>query len=739
MVPVAPIAIDGSGSEALLAGAVARDPARPAVCGVTADLILADSALAGVRLLAALPGTSLHWRLDAETAYRENGGLPGNPVMVTAAGFVDGSAWQAHGGLAGLGPHGFAQGGMSDGMYPGPLLEVLTEQAVTGGPRFAPAAARHPASRAAAAADSVAAGAGPLAGIPGVPGADGVRRLTDDELLGTMSAAQRLRNRAEWLELSALAEFARRRHAGQEASIARGDPAGQRSGEFACEEIAFQTVCSGRAADERMDLAAALAARLPATCARMADGAVGSYRALITHRATRDLSAENAAIADTILAAEAPFLTSGALRRRAARGAMTLDPGAAAKRKKNGARHKRVEMWAEESGNAALAGREMDPADALAATAYYDALARALRQGGIPGTLRELRHLAYTDRNTGKDPLDRITGGDDGPGPDAPGAGTGPAHDTTLREPGEREQGEPGRPRDDGYREDEPAGYGPWDGSDDSDDESDDSSRGGSGNGGGPGPADPAGTGTPADVTAPVPANITVLVPAGTLLGWSSAPGEASRLGPLDPQATRDLIQAASRHPSTRWCVTLTGADGTAAGRGCAPGRHSWTPPGTSATGAGSRAGPAPPRAENTRTPEDRAAQIAGLLDWLAVIPEPIARGSCDHRHTEDRYTPSRKLAHLIRARTATCPAPACEARAEYDDLDHTVPWPEGPTDECNLAPPCRHHHRVKQAPGWKLEQPEPGVMRWTTPSGRIHTTRPTSYPTGDGTLPNGI
>lgn len=134
MVPVAPIAIDGSGSEALLAGAVARDPARPAVCGVTADLILADSALAGVRLLAALPGTSLHWRLDAETAYRENGGLPGNPVMVTAAGFVDGSAWQAHGGLAGLGPHGFAQGGMSDGMYPGPLLEVLTEQAVTGGP-----------------------------------------------------------------------------------------------------------------------------------------------------------------------------------------------------------------------------------------------------------------------------------------------------------------------------------------------------------------------------------------------------------------------------------------------------------------------------------------------------------------------------------------------------------------------------------------------------------------------------
>jgi hypothetical protein len=46
------------------------------------------------------------------------------------------------------------------------------------------------------------------------------------------------------------------------------------------------------------------------------------------------------------------------------------------------------------------------------------------------------------------------------------------------------------------------------------------------------------------------------------------------------------------------------------------------------------------------------------------------------------------------------------------------------------LSPPCRRHHRAKQAPGWDLSQPEPGVMRWTTPSGRIHTTRPTVYET---------
>jgi hypothetical protein len=55
------------------------------------------------------------------------------------------------------------------------------------------------------------------------------------------------------------------------------------------------------------------------------------------------------------------------------------------------------------------------------------------------------------------------------------------------------------------------------------------------------------------------------------------------------------------------------------------------------------------------------------------------------------------------------------------------VPYPE-PTDECNLSPPCRRHHRVKQAPGWHLDQPRPGIMCWTAPSGRTYVTTPTVY-----------
>jgi len=105
----------------------------------------------------------------------------------------------------------------------------------------------------------------------------------------------------------------------------------------------------------------------------------------------------------------------------------------------------------------------------------------------------------------------------------------------------------------------------------------------------------------------------------------------------------------------------------------------------------------------------------------------PVTRGPCDHAHAEIGYHPSRQLAHLIRARSATCTAPGCRRPAARCDLDHTVPWDQGGlTCECNAAPLCRHHHRCKQAEGWRLEQPEPGLLIWHTPAGRSYATTPT-------------
>ena len=197
--------------------------------------------------------------------------------------------------------------------------------------------------------------------------------------------------------------------------------------------------------------------------------------------------------------------------------------------------------------------------------------------------------------------------------------------------------------------------------------------------------------GPDADTT--VAALITITVPSDTVDGRSSAPGEVGGFGLLDADDTRDLVAAAARHPQTRWCLTVLNPDGTAAAHGCAPRRH-----------------PGPPS-----------------LSRFTL--GPVIRGPCDHAQAEPRYRPSRKLAHLITARTTRCAAPGCGRPAAGCDLDHTTPWDQGGlTCPCDLAPLCRHHHRCKQSEGWTLEQPEPGILVWRTPAGRTYTTTPTSY-----------
>jgi hypothetical protein len=46
-----------------------------------------------------------------------------------------------------------------------------------------------------------------------------------------------------------------------------------------------------------------------------------------------------------------------------------------------------------------------------------------------------------------------------------------------------------------------------------------------------------------------------------------------------------------------------------------------------------------------------------------------------------------------------------------------------------NHAPKCRHDHRLKQHPRWKVDQLPDGTLCWTTPGGRTYSTEPTRYP----------
>jgi hypothetical protein len=245
-----------------------------------------------------------------------------------------------------------------------------------------------------------------------------------------------------------------------------------------------------------------------------------------------------------------------------------------------------------------------------------------------------------------------------------------------------------------------------------------------------------------------VAALINITVPLDTVLGLSATPGEAAGYGPLDPGDARDLVAAAARHPDTRWCVTALHPDGTAAAHGCARGRHppppapgparpggdpaGPDPPGNSPpAGTGGPPGPDPPPGGDPPDPDPPPGGTP--QDYLAGLRArmiPVARGHCDHTRAESGYRPSHKLQHLVKVRNARCTAPGCGRPAARCDLDHTLAWDQGGlTCECDLAPLCRHHHRAKQAEGWRLEQPEPGLLRWETPAGRTYTTTPTAYP----------
>ena len=94
----------------------------------------------------------------------------------------------------------------------------------------------------------------------------------------------------------------------------------------------------------------------------------------------------------------------------------------------------------------------------------------------------------------------------------------------------------------------------------------------------------------------------------------------------------------------------------------------------------------------------------------------------------EPGYRPSAALARFIRCRDMTCRFPGCDHPAEYADIDHTIPYPLGPTHPSNLKILCRKHHLLKTFwSGWRDEQRPDGSIVWTSPSGHTYTTRPGS------------
>jgi hypothetical protein len=137
---------------------------------------------------------------------------------------------------------------------------------------------------------------------------------------------------------------------------------------------------------------------------------------------------------------------------------------------------------------------------------------------------------------------------------------------------------------------------------------------------------------------------------------------------------------------------------------------------------------------------------VRGMASIAKV--KPLVRPSAD---PELRYHPSTALAEFVRLRDLTCRFPGCDQPAEVCDVDHTVPWPFGPTHPSNLKLLCRFHHLLKTfytgSGGWADRQLSDGAVVWTAPSGQTYTTIPDGSiffpvlgtPTGELALPASI
>ena len=285
----------------------------------------------------------------------------------TGAGEVWGAGFLHHDEGDGPGGPGFAAGGWSDVMAPGPALAAVT-----------------------AAADQRRG------------------RLGESELIGVLCGWQRLVSWAQAGQAGCLSHLVQRRKA-QSVELRRPGLAGHVD-----DEVAAALALAGRGAGRLLEVAVGLA-RLPEVLAALAAGRIDWARAALFTDYLAGLPAGTAGqIAAAVLAA-AGRRTSGQLRAALARAVLAYDPESAQQRREAARADASVRAWPEPSGNAALAGRELPAADVVHASAQLTSCARWLREHGADGTLDQLRAAAYIALLTGR-PLDSLLPAAAGPG-----------------------------------------------------------------------------------------------------------------------------------------------------------------------------------------------------------------------------------------------------------------------------------------------------------------------------------
>ncbi len=283
-----------------------------------------------------------------------------------------------HGGPAGA---GFAAGGALDALVPGPLLAA--------------------AAAAAAGRDQDRHGA-----------------LGESELIGVLCAWQRLASWAQAGQVAAVITLARRR-AAQAAALKNRHLA-----EHTDDEVAAALTLTGRAASRLGSVAAGLE-RLPEVLAALRAGRIDWAKACVFVDELAAVDDADAAWLARQFLSRGGGWTSGQLRSWLRRAVLQHDPDAAGQRRREARKDARVEAWDEPSGNAALAGRQLRPADVIAIDKQLTSIAEWLQSRGAVGTISQLRAAAYTALLAGRELATLLPPAT--PSPDSGSAATGSA------------------------------------------------------------------------------------------------------------------------------------------------------------------------------------------------------------------------------------------------------------------------------------------------------------------------
>lgn len=94
-------------------------------------------------------------------------------------------------------------------------------------------------------------------------------------------------------------------------------------------------------------------------------------------------------------------------------------------------------------------------------------------------------------------------------------------------------------------------------------------------------------------------------------------------------------------------------------------------------------------------------------------------------------YSPTAAMRRTLMARDKTCRFPGCRMPVSRCQIDHTNDWATGgKTELSNLGHVCVRHHALKHPQvadehRWNVEQIEPGVLAWKSPTGKIYIDKP--------------